>query len=163
MRRGLPAIQYRCMGARGLRREQHREEKPFLSRNDHVPRRLRLGTMDLDGSESRLPQSMSDIIGGSKGEDILRESQALHRITRQEAEREHATRLEHPPDLAGTCGQRSPEVHRVDAAHLVELIALQRQGLDLSNEKVGTPGIDRRPISRSRPRTTSCERSTAVR
>ncbi|MGY3529664.1 hypothetical protein ACVISU_002432 [Bradyrhizobium sp. USDA 4452] len=108
--------------------------------------------MDLDCSEPRLPQGMFNIACGSKGEDVFGKSQAPHRIGRQEAERKHATCLEHPPELAGTCRQRSPEVHRVDAAYLVELTALKRQGLDFSDPEVGASGIDRNPISRSRPR-----------
>src|SRR5882724_9526765 len=130
--RNAQQVRHDCHLSLKLRLEIEDRTLASLSRNDHVPGRVRLETPDLGGSKSCLPQGVCDIVGRSKGEDILRKSKARHRLARQEAECEHAIGLEHAPDLACALGQRAPEVDRVDAAHLVELAALKRQGLDLT-------------------------------
>src|SRR5947208_16896647 len=89
-------------------------------RNDDVPRRSRLGSLDAHVREACLPERGDNVVGRSRCKDVRGHSHAIHPLLRNEADDHTSARQKHPTDFGEPCVERAPEVDRIDGAYFSE-------------------------------------------
>src|SRR5437764_8730359 len=89
-------------------------------RDDYVPWRGRLGSLDTHVREACLPERGDNILGRSQCEDVRWHSHVIHPLLRNEANNHTPARRKHPMNFGEPHVERTPEVDRIDGAYFLE-------------------------------------------